>query len=536
MKRSHLVLALLAVPTLGAAAAAQAGKPVTFGDGRDQTIDIDISGEIDLNWAYQDRVLREVTQEGVGVIRIFEGSARSFSGTGGWVTTAGGPTNPDSGDFFWGRLTLRVQAHVTDHVDGFLELETPNFDAGFITPIGGLSGDGLGVTSGLRPQIEQAYVDINALWDQHISVRLGLQDVVIDLRGPDRSGGAFVFDLTESESAWHGVNRVDGLTALAGVPVTFRETLDPIGLRFRWQSQEDHVDFKLWLLPVLGRESLGGDTVHESESLYLAALDWFLPPELGQGSKVMFLAGLMSGGNNKNTLGTAPFLNGLDGTGHDMNVWTFGVGLDLRGIGDPGLEIFSEIYFQMGDAGVAGAGTPNAGLDLDASGWAYNIGFRYEAPPDVMGHPWFEFAYVFLSGDETIAAGDDEYDGFISYENVDDFAIIEGNELGLDVDTGYSAFKIKGGVRLSSDTQPDAIHLDAKVGFFSFDEPQPLGAAAASDDLGTEIDVRLVYHFNKQLTFHILWASLSGATALEGFTAGAEDSTWLMNIGMNLKF
>lgn len=569
MKRSLLVLTPLAALILSAGAFAQGGRYVSLDDNRGATLDVDFNGEADLNYTYQDPVIRELADDG-GTAPAH--GAWTMGGLG--LSTLGAVGDPggnstEGADFFWGRLTLRVQAHIADNVHGFLELETQSIDAGFIQPWGNTTGHGAFETA-TAPHVEQLYVDINQLWSDHISFRIGMQDVIVDLRGADRSGGAFFADLSESESAWHGVNLAGFLPSGAGVsttrgrPVTFRDTNEPVGVRFRYESiAEDSIDFKVWLLPVVGGEAVGGESPAEDEAMYMANLDWYLP-DIGEDSKLMVLVAWLQGGD----AGT----NGLNGTGRDMDVITFGLGIDVRGIGDPGLELFAEIYLQTGSAGRTAAlafpgvdGTAGTADDiavagnqkLDAGGLAFNVGLRYDAL-DTRGHPWFEVSYTFLRGDDKVGTGDGDYDGFISYENVDDFAIVEGNDLGLDVDTNYSAIKVKGGLRFSSEHGQDNIHLDLKVGFFSFDEEingaQTTAGAVAGvaggvaalggtvltpsfeDDLGMEVDAKLTYHFNDQLSFHLLLAFLAGAEALEGFTADTDDNTWMMNVGMNLRF
>lgn len=567
MKRSLLVLTPLAALILSAGAFAQ-GRSIGLDDNRPATLDVDFNGEVDLNYTYQDAAIREVADDG--------GTAPAH---GAWtpgglsIATLGAVGNPgghstEGADFFWGRLTLRVQAHISDNVHAFLELETQNLDAGFIQPWG-LTG-GHAAESSTSLHVEQLYVDINQLWSDKISFRIGRQDVVVDLRGADRSGGAFFADLSEAESAWHGVNLSGFLPSGAGVstsksrPVTFRDTMEPVGARFRFESiAEDSIDFKVWLLPVVGNEDVGGEAPDEDEAMYMANLDWYLP-DIGEDSKLMVLVAWMQGGDAG--------VNGLNGTGRDMDVITFGLGIDVRGIGDPGLELFGEVYFQTGSAGrtaalafpgadgVAGTADDIAvagNQKLDANGIAFNLGIRYEAL-DTRGHPWFEVGYTYVRGDDRTGTGDGDYEGFISYENVDDFAIVEGNELGLDIDTNYEAIKVKGGLRFSSEHGQDNIHLDLKVGFFSFDQEiagaRILGGGVAGvaggvgalggtvlvpdneDDLGMEVDGKLTYHFNDQLSFHLLLAFLAGADALEGFTADTDDNAWLMNVGMNLRF
>ena len=569
MKRSLLVLTPLAALILSSGAFAQ-GRYIGLDDNRTSTLDVDFNGEADLNYTYQDAVIRELADDG-GTAPIH--GAWTAGGLG--LATLGAVGNPgghskEGADFFWGRLTLRVQTHIADNVHAFLELETQSLDAGFIQPWG-LTG-GHAAESSTAPHVEQLYVDINQLWDDHVSFRIGRQDVIVDMRGADRSGGAFFADLSEAESAWHGINLAGftpsgaGVSVTRGRPVTFRDTMEPVGVRFRYESiAEDSIDFKVWLLPVVGNEDIGGEAPDEDEAMYMANLDWYLP-DIGEDSKLMVLVAWMQGGDGG--AGTS----GLTGTGRDMDVITFGLGIDVRGIGDPGLELFGELYFQTGSAGrtaalafpgvdgIAGTADDIAvagGQKLDAGGMAFNVGLRYESL-ETRGHPWFEVSYSFHRGDDKVGTGDGDYQGFISYENVDDFAIVEGNDLGLDVDTNYSAIKVKGGLRFSSEHGQDNIHLDLKVGFFSFDEEingaQATAGAVAGvagavagaggavltpsfeDDLGMEVDAKLMYHFNDQLSFHILLAFLAGAEALEGFTADTDDNTWMMNVGMNLRF
>jgi hypothetical protein len=528
MKRSLLVLTPLVGLLLAAGAVAQAGKPVTLDKDRTETIDVKFSGQIDFNWAYQDSTLRDVTGDRFG------------TGSDSWDiggSAVGGQAGNRPADFFWGRLTLDIDAAIAEKVHGHIRLETQDIQGGWIQPFGAVddasSASMGGAFEGQRamvPYVKRLYVEIDDLWNDSITLTLGMQPVKVDLRDAKVSPGAFVFDISESESAWHGVNRADGGF---GVPVTFRDRLHPIGLRFRYNAIEsDNVDFNLYVLPIVGSTDPGGDSPNNKESAYIANLDWYIGDDVAQGTKLMVLLAYMNGGNDTAAVGLDGIwgTDGLDGTGSHMNVFTGGLGVDIKGMLDPGLEIFAEAYFQAGDAGVSSA----TGETLDASGWMVNAGVRWQAL-DTTGKPWFELSYTHVSGDDSL--GDDDYEGFISYEGVNDFAIVESDVLGFDIDTNYHAFKVKAGIGFPSEhSQVDNIQLVAKVGFFRFDESVPSGSPLADDDLGTEIDVGLNYDFNKQLSFRIMVAFLTGADALEAFTEDSEDDTWLMNVGMTLKF
>lgn len=499
MKRVLFLLTPLLVLALAAGAYAQ--KSVGLDDNRKQTLDVDFSGEIDLNWAHQDDLLREV----------------AFAATGG-AWTAGGVASTQSAAFFWGRLTLNIQAHIADNVHGFIQLETDNIDQGSITPFGGTSGVTSFADMSGTPRVEQAYVRMAQVWHDRISLQLGLQDVNVAFRKPGRSG-AYYADLTEAESAWHGVNLAS--------PVTFYDTMAPVGGRFQFEDiHENHVDFNLWLLPSVSQSQIAPLALDSTEELYMTTVDWY-PTGLSEPegeAKIQLLLAYMIGG------ATGTEVNGLVAGGHDMQVWTLGLGFDLVGIGDPGLELWANVYWQGGSAGrTAAAG----GTDLDQGAWALDVGFRYDAV-QTQGQPWFELNYTTRSGDDSTTDGDHE--GFISYENVDDLAIVEGNELGLDIDTNYSAFKIKGGIKFSSAHGSDNIALNMIIGLCSFNEDQPLGAAAQDEDMGWEVDAKLTYWYNDQLSFSLLVAFLTGADALDNYTVDSDSSTWLMNIGMNFKF
>lgn len=497
MKRVLLFLTPLLVMALATGAYAQ--KSVGLDDNRKLTADVDFSGEIDLNWVHLDSTIIETQAGNTG---------------GAWA--AGGVAATQSAAFFWGRVTLNIQSHIADNVHGFIQLESTNVDSGVVTPWGA-TPTGVATAQSATGVIEQAYVDLKQVWDPHISLRFGLQDVRVAFRNPKRSG-AFFADLTEAESAWNAVNLAS--------PVTFYDTMEPIGGRFQFEDiHENHVDFNLWLLPSVAQGAVPL-ALDSTEELYMTTVDWYVPglsePE-GE-SKIQLLVAYLVGGS----VGTE--VNGLIAGGHKMGVWTVGLGFDLIGIGDPGLELWANVYWQGGAAGKIAAG---GGQTLDQKAWAIDAGFRYDAV-QTNGQPWFEFNYTNRSGDDSITDGDHE--GFISYENIDDLAIVEGNEAGFDIDSNYSAFKFKGGIKFSSAHGSDNIALDLKIGLISFNEDQPLGAVAQDEDMGWEIDGKLTYWYNDQLSFSLLMAFLTSADALDNYTASTDSGTWLLNVGMNFKF
>jgi hypothetical protein len=421
--------------------------------------------------------------------------------------------------------------------------------------------------------------------------------------------------------------------------------MHPVGVRLSYNRETVHFD--LWVMPVVGggagqtsrtvtfqsvnsaaaaganrfftvrgdgngvgAEDTFADSWSENEHLYLANLYWDLIG-ISEKSRLMSLAAYMAGGSRFSgvegtvlgqNVGGIPVVRTIndaggalsgrspvgldpDQAGQDADIWTLGIGVLLKDIGTPGLELFGEVYYQSGDAGHATnddllrtdltpleiaqqpqlfqiGGVPsggntaanfsdlvmtNTGLPygnhpsevLDHEAWAFQIGFRYDAL-QTAGKPWIDVSYTFRTGDENLTDG--KHQNFLSYEDVDDLAIIEGNDLGLDVDTNYWAFKTAGGLHFATvGGHSDNVSLSGILGFAGFDEDIPRSPFVApgggkEEGLGAELDIKVGYAYNDALSFNALLGILMSADALKAFTVDDDDDAWLFNAGMNLKF
>jgi hypothetical protein len=530
-----------AAPALALAFAGAAWAQVQVHSQQDRgaTRGVRLSGEIDFNFAVRHRVAEEIVRDdtfggqfGSGGAAAAPGGAAPASGTVGAPTTRDDPDRETSA-FFWGHVTLRAVADLDDNIQAVVEIGTVNRDDGALSEF----DDGLADFVSLR----LAYVDIPQFLWENLRLRAGLQEVYWNLRDRSRSG-AFFLDVNEAGNPWVGVNRDRHIVRL--------DRGDPVGARLTFSWENWGLDF--YLIPEADADATGvSDSIAANNAIYAGQFEYRF--RLGdsrsdsrlQGTVAYFSGGFAGLGESSYVLaqafgGSAP-LGGVDvglavdGFGdeaiHDANVWTFGAGLDLMDVAASGLEIFGEIYWQTGRAGDSAA----AGVgDLDADGWAFQVGFRYDWGTEG-GTPWYIGAkYTFYNGDDDTADGD--YDGFIGYGNLGDLLILENQVLGFGINTNLRSLKFEGGVTVQGWGRP--LDLRAVLAFSDADEATPVNTAGNSRDLGTELDITATYHINSQVTFTAAGAWLWSADLLDNpaFTADARDDTWLLNFGLNVKW
>ena len=148
--------------------------------------------------------------------------------------------------------------------------------------------------------------------------------------------------------------------------------------------------------------------------------------------------------------------------------------------------------------------------------------------------------FIMYSGDYD--GTDDEVNSFMSYENINDFIIIEDVYFGLDVDTNYTAFKIMGGMSFGMAGGKDNVDLQIGVGFFTTTEEVLAPVVGQEEDaLGTEVDVKIRYHLSKQASLGLNFGILTGSDLLEEMGGGtadeaADDSAWLASLGFDVRF
>jgi hypothetical protein len=212
--------------------------------------------------------------------------------------------------------------------------------------------------------------------------------------------------------------------------------------------------------------------------------------------------------------------------GNTSSIMTIGGGASLKGLGGmDNLEVFGEFYVQSGDVGTSG----------DAGGTAFNIGGHFDFEGD--SAPWVELQITMLSGDDDPADGD--FDQFLSYENVNDFLIIESNVFGANIGTNYFAIKAMGGLSFTAGGgEKNNMSLTGGFGVFTASEDITVGGSVGdTDKIGSELDVKLTYWYSKAVSMDVAAAFLFGSEVLEGATApDDEDSTMLFTFGVSGKF
>ena len=197
-------------------------------------------------------------------------------------------------------------------------------------------------------------------------------------------------------------------------------------------------------------------------------------------------------------------LNSKNDGGSDL--LTFGGGGHLSG--DDGLKFYGELYWQFGD--YSSSVNQNSAYGLVA-------GVHYDIPEaDENDAPWVDFSLWDLSGDDNGANSSNS--NFVSYEFNNDLLVLEDAYYGLDVDTNYRAFKIKGGMNLTPEWSVQGLFAYATLNANSN------GAASngsSSSKLGDEFDVRATYRATDYLTFYFNAGTLQNAKAL-GVGSGVE--------------
>ena len=142
---------------------------------------------------------------------------------------------------------------------------------------------------------------------------------------------------------------------------------------------------------------------------------------------------------------------------------------------------------------------------MDASGWGGYLGAMYTFS-EVEWTPSVDVSYWHLSGDDEL---DTDMEFFVSFEDVDTFAILEENHYGWDWDSNYQAIKVCGSAKPAED-----MTADLKVGWFQLVED---AAFNDEDALGIEVDASLTWQYSENLAFTGLVAYLFDSDVTEMF-------------------
>ena len=440
--------------------AQDAGNPVTTGSDESSAIGITVSGMVDLKYVYTMGSILDATDGTAPVPGPATGTADDV----------------DASNFWSGRFTIDLDVRLSDKVSALIEMENRRIDGGANVNLGSDT-----FTSDSTVNFEQAYIHVAEFLDPKLALRLGLQDV--------RYRDGFFVDVSEAESAW----TLATLTAA-------RDTVEAAGFRAFWAGGEKW-DLDLGYYTIVEAGSPRAD-----EGLLALHGNWEATEKL----KFEGLVALMHNGTSA-TGAIAGF------SPKDAEVWSFGVSVDWAPINN--LTVFGDAIWQTGRItddtapGVAG------GTSSEHSGTGIRAGAKYVFDASI--HPYVQIEYWRFSGDDKTDASVNH--DFISYENNDQFLIVEDNDFGIDIDANYSAWKATIGAQVT-----DTFSVMAEVGFFDFVAPSAYNTAAAElnsgDSIGTELDVTGRWDYSKSLTFEATVAALVGSDLLDKTTHNQDDS------------
>ena len=437
------------------------------------------------------------------------------------------------------RFNLNISIDVNDDLSGYFEIDTAPDVYAFESH---RVGDDNQVA-----RFRQGYLDIASsalgipLDDFDARLRLGIQEVRIENRRLGAEGHPFLIDLLNSENPFTGTASMQAAQAGAAIgPDGATPVVPPFGSQgFGLTTRNTLFGGNAWWHNAVGQkrtQEAGG-----ARAIVRLAKDSTkaINADLDLGGFTVLETGLAQGDVNVGhavldfTFGNAAPDYGLPDHHSLFSVIGMAVSGDESYIGSIGgafawfffnntVELFGEGHYQGG----AFVNLPNAaGSDVtrhEAFG-GYG-GIRFQAPYYPKSKPYLEVSYWTLSGDDGVALKTNgrmnANKDFISFENVNHSLILESSEIGLDLDSNYSALKIQGGVTLLS-----KVDFSVFVGVFTMNEEPnvallPAGVTSVSDKLGTEVNVRLTWRPSETVRLSLALASLSGGTFFEDMQRG----------------
>ncbi len=504
-------LCLLAAMLCFAIVTTTDAQGVKTGDKAFSAKEISITGGLDLCYGY--------LNSGITSILNFESEGEQGAGTG---------VSQDNSVFMLvPQLTINFDIDVGDKVTAFVQLEnrrlvseptwidlTGDVNVDTLFPMGGTAAN-VDVASGdnIEPAVEQAYIKVSEFLLPELTFTIGIQDLKFTLR---KGEGAFFMDIAESEAMAPQFLKDSASLNLANVDEWFivgegapflRDVSEFGGMVFDYGDMEKN---NYALCVFYGSVNETG-VARTDENLFGLQLDYALPGENNVLKAIL-----------ANTTSHGRKIVGQDVI--DMNIMTLGVGVDYWV--QPDIEVYAEFYTQSGDYGHFWKALPAPGAHdaVDQKASAYRLGGRYNLEHDLK--PYVDLSMWNLSGDNGEIDSDNE--DFISYENVQSTLIMEGNLLGLDLDSNYNAIKLEAGITTQFDINKDGTGEEVTIkllyGTFSLTEkPEKVGRIATQvdrlgidDALGSEIDIVATLKYSDSLSFTFGIGMVSGADFFEG--------------------
>lgn len=467
--------ALVALCLASLAATAQE-RPVMSRQDRGDTVKINISGDIIMDFVYRSPELV-------------------------WMTDNVGSDDPQESDgetTVEGQVSIRFDAELSDKISAVVEIAHKRLDGGISRFSGGISEE---------IDLRMAYLKVMDLFTPGLSAKLGQVDWSFDVRG---KGSSFAFDPRNSQLINRNIRVTEDSIGAWATRGDDPDQNEPVGAVLNYTK--DAWTLELVMLPVV---SEGGNPSLD-ESLYAVDFWYNLESAVGKGSRIGVI--LAASGLNGGAAGV---------DNHSTAMITVGVGVNL--VFQGGIELYGEVYKQAGKIGR----TDFSGNDdeADARGHALQVGLDYHLQGNE-NNIWLGINLTVISGDENDDASDRDADAFASYENVNDLLILESQFFGVDLDTNYTAVKLKGGITFGK------LDVNIIVGIVNATEELTNGA----DDekkFGNEFDVTARYNLGKQVALTAGFALLLSSDILEeamGADGDADDRCMLGSVGFDVRY
>ncbi len=426
---------------------------------------IEISGEIKLNSLFENREVNTVIY--------------GLTGTG---------ARQSSATFSDPTITLNFDVKLAKQVNALVSLKTPEYmldDLG--APANSLAAPN-DYPSRLL-EVDQAYVHIDEFGFPGLSLRLGIQEVVYDLLDDDNP---FFLAIGRCEDAFSNNFQAPGSGLLELNGPTLAGSIEAGGVRASVNAKGSRMAFR-------------GDL------LYATVLE---TRQTDQDREVIALVGTMFVPNEKEPIGKVMMT--LASFQHDPSsrFWTLGLGSSV--MASKSLQLFAEGYGQIGtyirNFNPIPPGTDPVQLCTDPKYFGKDIyqqafggrgGFKYTSKSAWKWH--FGLEWWWLSGDRDRT--DRKQQCFISYEDVDDLIILEENNYGYDLDTNYSAVKLRTGFKPGRDWSVDFLYANIRTARTIKADPG-LGVRGW-DKIGDELDVQVKWDYTEDISFRagmgLLW-------------------------------
>ena len=365
------------------------------------------------------------------------------------------------------QVKLNVDVDMTDNVSAHVGLEA-NAVWADISGTGSPAVGMVNLVGGNNPAlgIEEAYIKVDELFMEQLTVTAGVQNVEYSLRD---DGNAMFLSASET-AAWKGT----------------------------WDYDPLFVDFIIAKLAETRIDAAAPGTTVNDGDLYSLAVEYFLDNE----SKVQVL------------------LFNVNGESAGTSITEYAAGVDYKGIEN--LDIFVQIGGQSGELNAAPGGTEVVGLlGTDTNQMAYNLGGEYTFA-NVNYTPYVGLSYQYFGGDDTD-------NNWVNLGDVDETIVLEADRDLRDhnvngtklITTNYSAIRIVGGCVVNEKTTVDGgIHMFSLIEELGGVGGAAIGGLGIDEGIGTEIDVKVNHQFTDDLAVGVGLGYVATGDAIDD-SAGA---------------